>query len=119
MGLFVYVSWANKCQKNILKLLPLPSQEPFVFTMSYWLRGEESLLVWLHEVKLSKCRKLKSLFPLNEWEGVMFVSQHPNLGKLRADSAEGEPSAVSLSCPFQVSHSDNELASPPLATCSL
>ena len=49
----------------------------------------------------------------------MLVSQHPNLGKLRADSSEGEPSAVSLSCPIQVSHSDNELASPPLATCSL
>ena len=66
MGSFISVSWANKCQENILKLVPFPSQEPIVFTMSYWLRREESLLVWLHEVKLSKCRKLKSLFPPNE-----------------------------------------------------
>ena len=78
MSLFIFVPCANKCQENILKLVPFPSQEPIVFTMSYWLRREESLLVWLLEVNLSKYRKLKSLFPLNEWEGVMLVSQHPN-----------------------------------------
>lgn len=82
MGSFIYVSWANKCKENILKILPLPIQEPIVSTMSCWLRGEESLLFWLFEVNLSKCRKLKFLFPLNEWEAVMLVSQQPNLGNL-------------------------------------
>ena len=82
MGSFIYVSWANKCQENLLKILPLPIQEPIVFTMSCWLRGEESLVVWLLEVNLSKCRKLKCLFLPNEWEVVMLVSQHPNLGNL-------------------------------------
>ena len=66
MSLFIFVPCANKCQENILKILPLSIEEPIVFTMFCWLRGEESLLVWLHEVKLSKCRKLKSLFPPNE-----------------------------------------------------
>ena len=82
MGLFIYVLWANKCQEKILKILPLPSQEPFVFTVSCRLRDGESLLVWLLEVNLSKCRKLKCLFLPNEWEVVMLVSQHPNLGNL-------------------------------------
>jgi len=62
--------------------LTLSNQESFVFTMSFWLRGKESLLVWLLEVKLSKCKKLKSLFPPNEREAVMFVSEHPDLGNL-------------------------------------
>ena len=63
---FIYVLWANKCQEKILKILPLPSQEPFVFTVSCWLRDEESLLVWLLEVNLSMCRKRAPLLPSNE-----------------------------------------------------
>ena len=66
MGLFIYVLWANKCQEKILKILPLPSQEPFVFTVSCRLRDGESLLVWLLEVNLSVCRKHAPLLPSNE-----------------------------------------------------
>ena len=41
---FIYVLWANKYQEKIFKILPLPSQEPFVFTVPCWLRdGEKSV----------------------------------------------------------------------------
>ena len=44
MGFFIYVLWANKCQEKIFKILPLPSQEPSVFTVSCWFRdGEKSV----------------------------------------------------------------------------
>ena len=44
MGFFIYVLWANKCQEKIFKILPLPSQESSVFTVSCWFRdGEKSV----------------------------------------------------------------------------
>ena len=118
MGLFIYVSWASKCQENILKILPSPTKSPL--SLQCLSGSEVKKVCWFGYLKLS-CLSAKNLnlFPPNEREAVMLVSQHPNLGKLRADSAEGEPSAVSLSCPTQESHSDNELTSSSLTACSL
>ena len=61
--------------------------------------GGESLLVWLIE---ATCLSTKSLHPFSP-EMSRKQSQHPDFGKLRADSSEGEPSAVSVSCPTWVS----------------
>ena len=82
MGLVIYMLWTNKCQEKILKILPLSSQEPFVFTVSCRLRDGERLLVWLLEVNLSVHRKRAPFLHSNEQQAVMLVCQHPDLGNL-------------------------------------
>ena len=63
ISLFIYVLWTNKCQEMILKILPLPSQEPFVFTVSCRLRDVEKVC-WFGYLKLT-CLCAENMHPFS------------------------------------------------------
>ena len=90
-------------RRRYSKSYPSPAKSPLSLQCLVGLEMEKSLLVWLLETNLSKCRKCTSLFPSNEQQAVILVCQHPDLkpGKLRADSAEGG----AQSCFFELPHS--------------
>ena len=98
------MSWANKCQK-ILKILALPSQESFLFTTSCWLQRWRKSVDLITYSYLSECKKLISPFlkGVGSSDACASTPWFREARKLRGDSAEGEPKAVSLSCPTQVS----------------
>ena len=88
--LFTYVSWSNKWEEKILKILSLPSQEPFLFTMPCWLRGGENLLLWLFEVTCLSMENL-CLSQVGSNDTCVSIPWFREPRKLRADTAEGSP----------------------------
>ena len=79
---FIYLCvLASKCQENILKILPSPTKSPL--SLQCLSGSEVKKVCWFGYLKLS-CLSAKNLnlFPPNEREAVMLVSEHPDLGNL-------------------------------------
>ena len=103
MGLCTCMSWADMWRYS--KSYPSPTKSPLSLQCPASCRGGERLLVWLLEFT---CLSAKTYIHLpTKWVGssdaCVSTPHCRELRKLRADSAEGTPSAVSLSCLSYVS----------------
>ena len=92
-------------RRRYSKCYPSPTKSPLSLQRLASCRGGQSLLVWLLEFTCPSVQTYICL-PL-KWVGsndvCVSTPQCRELRKLRADSAEGETSAVSLSCPSLLS----------------